>query len=98
MGLVSRALQVESRVIKVYNFEHGHILGEALVGIELRLKAVSRAVRVQHQVVSAAHDHGLIARFQRLFRQVTRLVIEQPVAVTTPGDAFHKHTRTALMG
>ena len=70
MWLVSGAFQIESRVIDVYNFEHGHVFGQALVRVELRLEAVSAAVWVQHKVISAAHDHGFVARFQRLFRQV----------------------------
>ena len=48
MWLVSGAFQIESRVIDVYNFEHGHVFGQALVGVELRLKAVSATVWVQH--------------------------------------------------
>ena len=70
MWLVSSALQIESRVIDVYNFEHGHVFGQALVCVELRLEAVSAAVWVQHKVISTAHNHGFVARFQRLFRQV----------------------------
>ena len=48
MWLVSGAFQIESRVIDVNNFEHGHVFGQALVRVELRLEAVSAAVWVQH--------------------------------------------------
>ena len=43
-----------------------------------------------------------MARFQRLFRQVTTFIVEQPVAIAAPGDALHQNAvrkrKTLLAG
>ena len=96
MILIGGALQVESAVIVVDDLKHGHVFGRPLCCIELLLEAALAVVLRQHQVIARAHDHRLKARFQRLFRQMTTLVVEEAVAVTAPGDALHEDAKIEL--
>lgn len=58
--LISCILKVESVIIAVNNFEHGHVIGALHNTFDLLLKAQFVIILVNREFVARAHDHGFV--------------------------------------